>query len=146
VMWGINQRLQTVQAVVANHVLDRVNPWVDRRIEIATRIDAGLRDVGEVIVPPRPANRRNAFQLYMVRAQRRPALLKYLAEQGVEAKVHYPIPLHLQPAAKDLGYARGDFPVAEAQAEDIVTLPGHQYLTNSEVDYMIDRVRRFYGR
>src|SRR5439155_1333456 len=54
--------------------------------------------------------------------------------------------LHLQPAAKDLGYARGDFPVAEAQAEDIVTLPGHQYLTNSEVDYMIDRVRRFYGR
>ena len=146
VMWGINQRLQTVQAVVANHVLDRVNPWVDRRIEIATRIDAGLRDVGEVMLPPRPANRRNAFQLYMVRAQRRPALLKYLAEQGVEAKVHYPIPLHLQPAAKDLGYARGDFPVAEAQAEDIVTLPGHQYLTNSEVDYMIDRVRRFYGR
>ena len=146
VMWGINQRLQTVQAVVANHVLDRVNPWVDRRIEIATRIDAGLRDVGEVIVPPRPANRRNAFQLYMVRAQRRPALLKYLAEQGVEAKVHYPIPLHLQPAAKDLGYARGDFPVAEAQADDIVTLPGHQYLTNSEVDYMIDHVRRFYGQ
>ena len=146
VMWGINQRLQTVQAVVANHVLDRVNPWVDRRIEIAARIDAGLRDVGEVMLPPRPANRRNAFQLYMVRAQRRPALLKHLAEQGVEAKVHYPIPLHLQPAAKDLGYARGDFPVAEAQADDIVTLPGHQYLTNSEVDYMIDRVRRFYGR
>ena len=146
VMWGINQRLQTVQAVVANHVLDRVNPWVDRRIEIAARIDAGLRDVGEVMLPARPANRRSAFQLYMVRAQRRPALLKYLAEQGVEAKVHYPIPLHLQPAAKDLGYARGDFPVAEAQADDIVTLPGHQYLTNSEVDYMIDRVRRFYGR
>ena len=105
---------------------------------------AHIADVGKVV--DCHMRRRNAFQLYMVRAQRRPALLKYLAEQGVEAKVHYPIPLHLQPAAKDLGYARGDFPVAEAQADDIVTLPGHQYLTNSEVDYMIDRVRMFYGR
>jgi dTDP-4-amino-4,6-dideoxygalactose transaminase len=52
----------------------------------------------------------------------------------------------LQPAARELGYRRGDFPVAEAQAQDIVTLPGHQYLTNAEVDYIIDRVRRFYRR
>lgn len=145
-IWGVNQRLQTVQAVVANHVLDRIGAWIDRRIEIAARIDKGLGDVPELVVPPRPPNRRNAFQLYIVRAQRRPALLKYLADQGVEAKVHYPTPLHLQPAAKDLGYARGDFPIAEAQADDIVTLPGHQYLTNSEVDHMIDRVRRFYAR
>jgi dTDP-4-amino-4,6-dideoxygalactose transaminase len=60
--------------------------------------------------------------------------------------VHYPIPLHLQEAARELKYGRGDFPVAEAQAADIVTLPGHQFLTDSEVDYMIDRMRRFYRR
>jgi aminotransferase EvaB len=145
-LWGVNQRLQTVQAVVANHILDKVNPWVDRRIEIAQRLDAGLRDVPEITVPPRPANRRNAYQLYMVRVQRRPELLRYLAREGVEAKVHYPIPLHLQEAARELKYGRGDFPVAEAQASDIVTLPGHQFLTDSEVDYMIDRMRRFYRR
>lgn len=62
----------------------------------------------------------------------------------MDAKVHYPIPLHLQPAARDLGYKRGDFPVAEAQAADIVTLPAHQFLTDSEVDYVIESVRRFY--
>jgi len=145
-IWGVNQRLQTVQAVVANRVLDKVNPWIDRRIEIANQLDAGLRDVPEVIVPPRPADRRNAFQLYIIRVQRRANLLRFLADQGVEAKVHYPIPLHLQPAAKDLGYSRGSFPVAEAQADDIVTLPGHQYLTASEVEYMISAVRRFYDR
>jgi len=145
-IWGVNQRLQTVQAVVANHILDRINPWVDRRIEIAERIDKGLADLTPVTLPPRPANRRNAYQLYIVRAERRDELIKSLVSEGVEAKVHYPIPLHLQKAARDLGYKRGDFPVAEAQAADIVTLPGHQFLTDDEVDFMIDRVRRFYRR
>jgi dTDP-4-amino-4,6-dideoxygalactose transaminase len=143
-IWGVNQRLQTVQAVVANHVLDRVGVWIDRRIEIAARLDRGLADVPGITLPPRPAERRNAFQLYVVQAERRDALLAALNRDGVEAKVHYPIPLHLQPAAKDLGYTRGDFPVAEAQAASIITLPGHQYLTNDEVDVTIDRVRRFY--
>jgi dTDP-4-amino-4,6-dideoxygalactose transaminase len=143
-IWGVNQRLQTVQAVVANHVLGHVDEWVDRRIAIARRIDAGLADVPEIRLPPRPAARRNAFQLYMVRADRRDALIRNLTQEGVEAKVHYPTPLHLQPAARSLGYSRGDFPVAEAQAADIVTLPGHQFLTDAEVDYMIDCVRKFY--
>jgi dTDP-4-amino-4,6-dideoxygalactose transaminase len=145
-MWGVNQRLQTVQAVVANRMLDRVAGWVDRRIEVASRLDTGLAGLAQIRIPPRPPERRNAFQLYIVRCQRREELLKYLIVEGIEAKVHYPIPLHLQPAARDLGYRRGDFPIAEAQSEDIVTLPGHQFLTDLEVDYMIDRVQRFYRR
>lgn len=145
-IWGINQRLQTVQAVVANHILDRVNLWIDRRIEVAARIDKELGDIPQITVPPRSVNRRNARQLYMMRAERRDELVRYLVSEGVEAKVHYPIPLHLQRAARDLGYKKGDFPVAEAQAADIITLPGHQFLTNSELDYMIDRVRSFYRR
>lgn len=145
-IWGVNQRLQTVQAVVANHILDRVNVWVDRRIEIAERLDKGLADVAQIVLPPRPANRRNTFQLYMVRAERRDALLEFLSERGVEAKIHYPTPLHLQPAARDLGYRAGDFPVAEAQACDIITLPCHQYLTSDEIDHTIECVRGFYRR
>jgi aminotransferase EvaB len=145
-IWGVNQRLQSVQAVVANHLLDRVDGWVDRRIAIAERLDAGLRDVAEITIPPRPAERRNAYQLYVVRAQRRDELIQFLDAEGVEARVHYPIPLHLQPAARDLGYRKGDFPVAEAQAEDIVTLPANQFLTDDEVDYEIAAIRRFYGQ
>lgn len=143
-IWGINQRLQTVQAVVANHILDRVSPWIDRRNEIARRLDAGLAGLAQIRIPPRPPDRRNAFQLYIIRVERRDDLVRYLVGEGVEAKIHYPVPLHLQPAARDLGCRRGDFPVAEAQAADIVTLPGHQFLTDAEVDYTIDRIRRFY--
>jgi dTDP-4-amino-4,6-dideoxygalactose transaminase len=143
-IWGINQRLQTVQAVVANHILDRVSPWIDRRNEIARRLDAGLAGLPQIRIPPRPPDRRNAFQLYITRVERRDDLVRYLVGEGVEAKIHYPVPLHLQPAARDLGYHRGDFPVAEAQAADIVTLPGHQFLTDAEVDYTIDRIRRYY--
>jgi len=144
-IWGVNQRLQTVQAVVANHFLDQVNTWVDRRIQIARRIDAGLTDVPEITLPPRPENRRSTIHLYMIRAKRRDELIQYLSQQGVEAKVHYPIPLHLQRAAQSLGYRQGDFPVAEAQAKEIVTLPVHQYLSDDEVEYMVDRIRSFYG-
>jgi dTDP-4-amino-4,6-dideoxygalactose transaminase len=145
-IWGVNQRLHSVQAVVANRVLPQVHGWIDQRIAIAAELDKGLGDVAGIAVPPRPANRRNAFQLYIVRAERRDDLVRFLAGEGVEAKVHYPIPLHLQRAARDLGYKEGDFPQTEAQARDIVTLPCHQYLSPDEVAYMIDRIRRFYRR
>jgi dTDP-3-amino-2,3,6-trideoxy-4-keto-D-glucose/dTDP-3-amino-3,4,6-trideoxy-alpha-D-glucose/dTDP-2,6-dideoxy-D-kanosamine transaminase len=145
-IWGVNQRLQTLQAVVANHMLDRVVQWVDRRREIAERIDRGLVDIPEITLPPRPAERQHAYQLYVVRAERRDELIRYLAREGVEAKVHYPIPLHLQRPARELGYKEGDFPVAEAQASDIVTMPCHQFLSDGEVEYMIECVRRFYRR
>ncbi len=128
----------------ANRLLDRVNPSVDRRTEIAERIDRALKDLPEVVIPPRPANKRNTYQLYIVRAKRRDGLVKHLAEQGVETKVHYPIPLHLQKPGRALGYDEGDFPVAEAQAREIVTLPTHQFLSNEEVDYMVESLRSFY--
>jgi len=144
-LWGVNQRLQPVQAVIALHLLDRLDEWVDRRIQIAKKLDYGLENLAGVTLPPRPTNRRHSFQLYMVQAERRDALLTHLTTFGVEAKVHYPIPLHLQPAAKDLGYQKGDFPMAEAQAATIITLPAHQFLTDDEVDFTLWEIRRFYG-
>ena len=145
-IWGVNERLQTLQAVVANRVLDKVAGWIEQRACVARRIDDALRDVPEIRIPPRPADLVNAYQIYVLRAERRDDLLRVLNEEGVEAKVHYPIPLHLQPAAKDLGYKKGDFPVAEAQAADIITLPCNQFLRDNEIDYVVARVRAFYGR
>jgi len=68
-----------------------------------------------------------------------------LVSRGVEAKVHYPIPIHLQNAARDLGYKRGDFPVCERQAVEIITLPAHQHITAEQVGYMVSIIREFYG-
>ncbi|MDP8237192.1 MAG: DegT/DnrJ/EryC1/StrS family aminotransferase, partial [Candidatus Erginobacter occultus] len=68
----------------------------------------------------------------------------FLAEKGVETKIHYPIPIHLMEAAGKYGYQRGDFPVAEAQAERILSLPIHQYLADEQIAYVIESIRSFY--
>ena len=84
------------------------------------------------------------FHLYVIRVKRRDALLRYLHEHGVEAKIHYPIPVHLQKAAQYLGYREGDFPVCEEDCRIMLTLPAHQHLTSEEVDYMIEQIYSFY--
>lgn len=143
--WGVNTRLQTVQAVVALEMLDRVHTWVDRRIEIAARLDKGLDATQHVIIPPRHPNRRHAYQVYTVTVtDQRDALRAFLATHGVETKIHYPVPLHLQPAARDLGYKEGDFPVAELQAKTMLSFPCNQYMTDEETDYVIEQVGHFY--
>ena len=75
----------------------------------------------------------------------RPALVAHLVANGVEAKVHYPVPLHLQRPGRELGYGPGDMPVAEAQAERLVTLPAHEYLTDAQVARAVEVVAAFAG-
>lgn len=146
-IFGINSRLDTLQAVVGSHLLDGIIAATDRRIAHARRLDAGLRDLaGDVTLPPRRPGARHVYQIYVVEARDRDRLLEFLVARGIEAKVHYPVPVHLQPAARDLGYKEGAFPVCERQAGEILTLPAHQYLTDGEVDHVIAEVRRFYGR
>ena len=79
-----------------------------------------------------------------VQAESRDRLREFLESRGVETKIHYPIPIHLQKAAEGLGYKRGAFPVCEAQSERIVSLPVHEYLTEAEQQYVVDRIREFY--
>ena len=76
--------------------------------------------------------------------KKRDELLAYLNRNGVEAKVHYPIPVHLQKAAQYLGYDRGDFPVREEDSRTIITLPAHQHLSREEIDHTIQLVESFY--
>ncbi len=145
--FGINSRLDTLQAIVANHLLDQIKAITDRRIENARRLDEGLKPLaGCITIPPRRPSVRHVYQTYVVQAKDRDRLLRFLLERGVEAKVHYPVPVHLQPASRGLGYRPGDFPLCEAQAQEIITLPAHQYLTEEEVDCVIEQVWRFYGR
>jgi len=144
-IWGVNSRLQPVQAVVATRLLDNIEELVEARIRNARRLDAGLQNLAEFVqLPPRPQGYREVYQLYLASFQRREALLRRLAAREIEARVHYPIPLHLQRAAKDLGYKRGDFPVCERQADEIVTLPAHQHITADQIDYMLEVIHRFY--
>ena len=144
-IWGVNERLQPFQAVVGARVLDTVEGLVEARIRNAKLFDAGLKGLESFIRPPsRPAGYREVYQLYLVTAVRRNELLAFLISRGIEAKVHYPIPIHLQNAARGLGYKRGDFPVCERQSDEIITLPAHQYITEEEIAYTIAKIRDFY--
>src|SRR5262245_42020947 len=132
-MFGHNSRLDTIQAVIGNRLIPTVPALTERRIGHAHRYDRAFADLAPRLrVPQRRRGVRHVFHLCVVRVERRDELVAYLSERGVEAKVHYPIPVHLQKAAAHLGYRRGDFPVAEADADQVVTLPAHPYLTDAE--------------
>ena len=146
-IWGINSRVQPVQAVVAMHVLDNIEKLVEARIRNARLLDEGLKELHDFISPPRrPKEYREVYQLYLACAKRRDELVKFLISKEVEAKIHYPIPLHLQKAAASLGYKKGDFPVCEQQASEIITIPSHQFITPEQIAYTIGCIRSFYGR
>jgi len=144
-IFGVNSRLDTLQAVIGNRLIRDVEVITSRRIANAERYDTAFKDLGRFVrIPTRRPGVRHVYHLYLLRVARRDQLLRYLNERGVEAKVHYPIPVHLQKAAAHLGYKRGDFPVSEADAQQVITLPAHQHLTNAELDYSIEQVRSFY--
>ena len=143
--WGINARLQPFQAVVGLRVLDQMEENIAARNKCAQLLDQGLSDLGDSLqVIRRVKGVREAFQLYQVYASRRTDLMSYLTNREVEVKIHYPVPLHLQQAAKSLGYVKGDFPETERQADMVMTIPAHQYITSEQIDYTIEHIRRFY--
>lgn len=143
--YAYNSRLDSLQAVVGNRLIGDMKWITDTRIKNAKRLDAALRPLApRVTLPRRSESERHVFHLYQFLTDDRDALLEHLLAKGIDAKIHYPTPLHLQPASRALGYKKGDFPVAEAQAKATLTLPAHQHLTDPELEYMIAAVKEFY--
>jgi len=143
--WGVNMRLQPIQAIVAGHVLDTVPELVRVRNRNARLLDEGLAELQNFVqVPHRPPGNVEAHQLYLASFRRRDQLYDYLVSKGIEVKIHYPLPLHLQKAALPLGYKEGDFPVSERQAKEILTIPNHQYITPEQIDYILTEIKSFY--
>jgi aminotransferase EvaB len=144
---GYNSRLDTIQAIVANNVMGKLDFVIEKRIKNACRYNERLAEISEFVTTPiKKKNVKHVFHVYVVRAQRRDELASYLEANGIETKIHYPIPLHLQKGCQHLGYKQGDFPVCEAQAQSILSLPIHQHLTEREIDYVADKIKEFYGR
>lgn len=144
-VFGYNSRLDSVQAAVGNQLLGE-SEWITAtRRKWAAQLDQALSELPEfVVVPRRRPHKRYVHHLYIVQVKNRDRLLAFLQSQGVEAKVHYPIPVHLQRAAYYLGYKEGDFPVTESLAKSIITLPVHQHLEEAHIAYMIEKIREFY--
>lgn len=142
---GYNSRLDTIQAVVGNWLIPQTHSIAERRIANAAYFDQHLGAVAQIRIPPRRPDMRIVYHLYIVFAEKRDALLKFCIDRGIEAKVHYPIPLYQQDALKFLGYRSGQFPVTDRHTREIITFPCDQHLSREEQDYVIETVREFYG-
>ncbi len=141
---GYNSRLDTLQAVVGNWLIDQARDITAKRIANAAHYDAAFADIPGITLPPRRDNVRGVYHLYIVFAEDRDALFQYCLDHGVEAKIHYPIPLYQQEGLRQFGYRPGDFPVTDAHAAKIITFPADQHLARPELDYVIRTVRDFY--
>jgi len=144
--WGENKRLQPLQAVVADIELKKINSIISKRNKNAIIFDKKLSKIKFVKIPKREKKNIETFALYMARFKKRDRLKKYLIKNGIEVKIHYPIPLHLQKASKILGYKKGNFPEAEKQAKELLTLPVHQYLSKKQINFIVQKIENFYNK
>lgn len=142
--WGIVSRMDTVQAAIIKFRLPRLAGITERRRANAKYYQETLRHTGLFVPPCRPEE-FNTFHTFVVQTEKRDALQKHLQERGIKTTIHYPVPIHLQPAAAELGYKKGMFPVTEAQAERILTLPVNQYLAPEERAAVAQEILAFLG-
>ena len=141
--WGTVSRLDALQAAILLMRLKNVAAVLDARRANAALYREFLAG-SDVFCPPCRTHEFNTFHTFVVQVDRRDELQAFLAEKGIETAIHYPTPLHLQPAAKALGYKTGDFPVTEKQADRILSLPVHQFLTEDEIKLVAETILSFH--
>lgn len=144
--FAYNSRLDTIQAVVAGHLLQKIDFITDSRIAHANYLDKALQDIEEVTVPHRDAEIKQVYHLYSVCCERRDELQQFLISNQIDAKIHYPRPMHLQPAAEYLEHKVGDFPVCERIAGTTLSLPVHEFITEDELAFIVNKIKEFYRR
>jgi dTDP-4-amino-4,6-dideoxygalactose transaminase len=136
---GYNGRLDAVQAGILRTKLGHLADWNAERQAHASRYNELLRaNTDTVHLPYEPSWSRAVYHLYVVQVADRDIVRQRLSSAGVETGIHYPIPLHLQKAYSNLGYGPGAFPVAEAAAGRILSLPMYPSLTAQQQQYVVD--------
>jgi dTDP-4-amino-4,6-dideoxygalactose transaminase len=143
--FGFVSRMDTLQAAILHYRLGKLDRIIERRRRNAKLYRRHL-DPAHVFLPPCRQIEHNTFHTLVIQVDRRDALQKYLGERGIGTAIHYPIPIHLQPAAVSLGCKAGDFPVTERQAGRILTLPINQSLGDDDVIYVASTVNAFFHR
>ena len=141
-----NSRLDTLQAIVGLNLIKKIKHITDSRILNSNFFDKELSDIPELIIPQRNIKTKQVFHIYVIRAKKRDKLKKYLNSNGIDAKIHYPIPMHLQPAAKFLKYKKGDFPITEDICKTVISLPVHEFITQPQRKFVVKKIKDFYTK
>ncbi len=145
---GVNSRLDTLQAAILSVKLGHLTRYSTSRNEVADRYDLALAALDQIKIPTRALNSTHVFHQYTIQVYdgKRDQLKAFLQENGVPSMVYYPIPLHLQPAYVQFGYQKGDFPVAEALCNTVLSLPIHTEMDPEEQAFIIEKVKQFFAK
>jgi len=154
VLLGHNYRMESIQGAVLKVKLKYLAEWTEERRRVASKYKELLADLEEIKLPVEMSYAKHVYHLFVIQVNSKPdkrqeirdKLQKFLSENGIETGLHYPIPLHLQPCFKSLGYRKGDFPVAEQLAESGLSLPIYPELTNEQIEYISEKIREFFGK
>ncbi len=140
---GYNGRLDALQAGILAVKLRHLSEWNRLRKEAASMYNNLLGGTPGITLPYTRESARHVFHLYVIQVEERDALQKHLAAAGIGAAIHYPVPLHLQDAYRSLGYGPGSFPVTEAAASRILSLPMFPQLSAAQIERVAAEICRF---
>ena len=138
---GYNSRLDTLQAAILSIKLKRLNKWNSMRQKAAVIYNHLLKDIEGVMTPGFSENVRHVYHIYAIRTKKRDELFERFKKEGIAAAIHYPIPLPLQKAYIDTGYKKGDFPVSEKVAKEIISLPMYPHLKESQIKFIVKVIK-----
>ena len=142
---GGNYRMDELQAAILNVKLKYLEDWIRARRKVASMYRE-LINIKNVEHPEEAVYARHAYHLYVIRTKKREQLSKFLKSKNIYTGVHYPIPLHLQPALKFLGHKRGDFKITEECANTVLSLPSYPELRKDEIEFVSTTINKFFGR
>lgn len=142
---GVNSRLDTLQAAILGVKLAHMDEWNAARRAVAAKYDAVLSEFAWLTAPAEIAGGRHIYHLYVIQCARREDLRRYLSDNGIGVGIHYPVPLHLQPAFRALGYGAGDFPVAERLSNSILSIPMYPEMTAAQQRRIVETIGAFGG-
>jgi len=139
---GVNSRLDEMQAALLRVKLGHLSALNQERKELAKRYDAGIVNP-QIVLPKLRTKAESIYHQYVIRCTKRDALQAYLAKQDIQTQIHYPIPPHLAACYAHLGCHKGDYPIAEQYADQVLSLPIYTGMTGEEQQYVIDRLNAF---
>lgn len=142
-LWGYNSRLDSLQAAFGLIKLPKLDAWNARCRAIAGMYRSGLKNY--VCVPEDKPWELNVYHNFVITTPRRDDLMTYLKDAGIGSAIHYPVPIHIQAAAHNLGYEKGRFPVVERLAQTMMSLPIYPELEQNEIDLVIKKIKAFFG-
>jgi dTDP-4-amino-4,6-dideoxygalactose transaminase len=142
---GVSSRLDNLQAAILRVKLRHLDEWNEKRRRLAAIYLEELDGISGVRLPHEPRGGRSVYHQFTIRTKRREALREHLGKNGIGSAVHYPRPVHLQPAYADLGIEKGSFPEAEAAAQEVLSLPLYPELGEDDVRRVAEEIRNFFA-